>query len=286
MKMEKNTGIPYETFTQHIFNCILNQDTVNTIEVKHDVILQGKTTSHQIDVYWEFENGGIKYSTIVQAKDWNQNVTQGNILQFKAILDDLPNQPRGIFVTKKGYQKGAKEVSEKNGIVLYELREATDKDLETRIKTIIVNITAFVPHSTDVNFIPDNDWVKEERLRLNIKPDNLSLQISGMENELVFIDTKDNKITNVHTIINNFYPIGFQELLPTKKTYEFNTDAFIETGNQQFPKLKIKSVEATISVSKIEEVIQVGGEDIIKFILKNVISDSENLFDKDMGLIK
>lgn len=58
--MTKKTGIPYETFTQHIFNSILNQNAVKTIEVQHDVILQGKTIAHQIDVYWEFEIGGIK----------------------------------------------------------------------------------------------------------------------------------------------------------------------------------------------------------------------------------
>ena len=284
--MAKNTGIPYETFTQHIFNCILNQDAVNTIEVKHDVILQGKTTSHQIDVYWEFEIGDIKYSTIVQAKDWNQTVNQGELLKFKGILDDLPNQPRGIFVTQKGYQKGAKDVAENNGIILYELREATEKDLENRVKTIIINLTAYVPHSTGVTFIPDNDWIKEERIRLNIQPDNFSIQIRGMEDELVFIDQNGNEITDVHNIIKNFYPLGFQEIPPTKKTYEFDKDAFIETGNPQFPRFKVKGVEAVISVSKAEEVIEVGGEDIILFILKNVIDDSERLFDKDMKLIK
>ena len=284
--MSKNTGIPYETFTQHIFNSILNQDSVKTIEVKHDVILQGKDAAHQIDVYWEFEVGGINYSTIVQAKDWTQRVKQGDLFQFKTILNDLPNQPRGIFVTQTGYQQGAKDFAEKNGIILYELREATDKDLENRLKTIIINLTAFVPHSTGVNFIPDNDWIKEERLRLNIQTeDNFSLQIIGMEDELVFKDSNNNNITTVHNIIKDFYPIGFQELLPTKKTYEFSVDAFIETRNPKFPRLKIKAVEAVISISKAEEVIRIEGEDVIKFILKNVIDDSENLFDKNMKLI-
>ena len=64
--MSKNTGIPYEKLTQTIFNEIVNQHSVETIEVQQNVILKGKTVSHQIDVYWKFTHGGIDYHTIIQ----------------------------------------------------------------------------------------------------------------------------------------------------------------------------------------------------------------------------
>jgi restriction endonuclease Mrr len=104
--MSKRIGRSYEKLTQQIFAEALNSDDVRSIEVKHDVTLTGRTTDHQIDVYWEFERGGIKYITLVQAKDWATRVEQGELLKFKAVLDDLPNQPRGVFVTRTGYQKG------------------------------------------------------------------------------------------------------------------------------------------------------------------------------------
>lgn len=63
--MSKNTGHPYEKLTQQIFLDILNRDDVTNIEVKHDVTITRITTNHQIDVYWEFERGGIKYTTVV-----------------------------------------------------------------------------------------------------------------------------------------------------------------------------------------------------------------------------
>ena len=66
----KNTGIPYERLVQHIYRQITNCSGIHTIDVQHDIVLQGKTTSHQIDVYWEFALGGISYRTIIQAKDW------------------------------------------------------------------------------------------------------------------------------------------------------------------------------------------------------------------------
>src|SRR5208282_2707135 len=46
---------------------------------------------------------------------------------FKCVLDDLPNQPRGIFVTRSGYQQGAKDFAAAQGIILYELDEQPPK---------------------------------------------------------------------------------------------------------------------------------------------------------------
>jgi hypothetical protein len=124
MEKATNTGLPYEALTQAIFQTIHKQEAVQNIRVEHNVTLQGKLTTHQIDVYWKFAAGGVTYETIVQAKDWNKPASKGELLHFKAVLDDLPGQPRGIFVTRKGYQRVAKEVAKANGIVLFELDEA------------------------------------------------------------------------------------------------------------------------------------------------------------------
>ena len=72
-----NTGISYELITQQIFQEILDQDSVRTIEVKHNVTIQGKTLTHQIDVFWDFDLGGIRYITVVQAKDWSTTCRPG-----------------------------------------------------------------------------------------------------------------------------------------------------------------------------------------------------------------
>ena len=58
--MRANTGLPYELVVQSIFQEILDQDGACTIRVEHDVELQGRTTTHQIDVLWRFEIGGIR----------------------------------------------------------------------------------------------------------------------------------------------------------------------------------------------------------------------------------
>lgn len=46
--MTKNTGIPYEKMIQHIYQQILTCEGLDTINVQHNIILKGKTTSHQM----------------------------------------------------------------------------------------------------------------------------------------------------------------------------------------------------------------------------------------------
>jgi hypothetical protein len=120
-KKKKNTGIPYERLVQGIFQVLHDQEGVATIAVEQNKTLQGKISTHQIDVYWRFQTGGIEYEAIVQAKDWRSAVKQGDLFHFKCVVDDLPNQPRGIFVTRTGYQQCAKEFAAAQGIILYEL---------------------------------------------------------------------------------------------------------------------------------------------------------------------
>ena len=122
--VQKNTGIPYEQVTRAIFNQIVNTDfkDVRTIEIIHNAKLQGKTLTHQIDVYWKFEVGGLVYQTILQARDWGSKIKQGHILEFKGVLDDVPGQPRGIYVTRSGYQKGALTLANACGIELFVLQ--------------------------------------------------------------------------------------------------------------------------------------------------------------------
>jgi restriction endonuclease len=117
--MQNNTGIPYELLVQSIFQEILDQESAHTIRVEHNVELKGRTTTHQIDVLWRFSIGGITYTTLVQVKDWKSKIKKENVLAFRAVLDDIPGQPRGVLVTRSGFQSGAKTLAEKHGIKLY-----------------------------------------------------------------------------------------------------------------------------------------------------------------------
>jgi Restriction endonuclease len=122
---EKNTGIPYEIMVQRVFQEILDCESVQTIKVQRDVKVRGKSTWHQIDVLWDFTFADIRHLTIVQARDWNQTIKQEAILAFRQVLDDIPGQPRGVFVTRKGFQPGARKFAQDHGIRLFILRQGS-----------------------------------------------------------------------------------------------------------------------------------------------------------------
>jgi hypothetical protein len=98
-KKKKNTGRPYELLAQAIWQALNDQEGVANVKVQCNVTLQGNLTSHEIDLYWEFERNRVTYRTVVQAKDWINPVKQEQLIAFKKVLEDLPGQPRGIFVT-------------------------------------------------------------------------------------------------------------------------------------------------------------------------------------------
>ena len=161
--MAKNTGVEYEVLVKEIFEQILKYNLANlkTLKIEHDVYIKGNLGTHQIDVYWEFEFNGIKYKTVVQAKDWNSNVPQEKILAFNQILQDIPGQPRGIFITKTGYQKGAREIAEKLNIVLYELRKPTDKDWEGKMRDLKIILHGICSHLISCTPIFDKEYLEE-----------------------------------------------------------------------------------------------------------------------------
>lgn len=282
----KNTGKSYETLAQRVFDEILNQQAVTTVLVQHDVILQGKSTSHQIDVYWEFKAGGITYKTIVQAKDWASSVDQGELLKFKAIIDDLPGQPRGIFVSKTGYQSGAIDTAKANGIVLYELREPTDKDWQGRVKTINLSLHFFLPKN-GIEMIPDGKWVLEEAKRLNFQlDDKTNFEFAGMSNEMHLYDKDNNSCATMADVLKIYEPKEMKEVAPFITEHRFQEPTFLKTEMSGFPWFKINGLKITSSMTKHTEKIIIDGSTMVGYILRNVLDGGDQLFDKNARLKK
>lgn len=273
--MPKNTGRQFEKLTQQIFAEVLNRGEVRTVEVRHDVTLAGKTTNHQVDVYWEFERGGIRYITVVQAKDWTRLVGQGELLKFKEVLDDLPHQPRGVFVVRAGYQAGALTFAAAHGILLYVLREPTQADSWQ----VNLNLSAYCPRASDIRLIHDEAWRLEEAamLRLTEAP---RITIAAEVWELAVYDQSGRQSGTVKDVIDAFYPGGFRELPPTRMAHRFEQPTFIRTGVDGFPRLKIDAVEAIISVDKFETKWAFGAKELVGFILEDVTAGTALAFDR------
>ncbi len=71
--------------------------------------------------------GGLDHSVIVQVKKQKGRAKKGDLLLFRDVLLDIPGQPKGVFVSEHGYQKGALEVAQAAGITAFEIREISSE---------------------------------------------------------------------------------------------------------------------------------------------------------------
>jgi hypothetical protein len=275
--MKKNTGRSYEELTQAIFTALLHQDLVTTVAVQRNVKLQGKTGQHEIDVYWRFDVAGIAYETLVQCKDWTNAIPQGAILTFKAVLDDLPRQPRGVFVSRAGYQKGAREIAEKNGIELYELRLAGGRAEGPKVRLLL---RIFEPEITSLAPIIDPVWAEAERLRIGA---SASRPFNGRVAASSFDDESGTPRISVRELANLLVPSGFAESAPNVYTHHFEEPTYIITGIPESPRMRVTAVQATIAVHASEEEHTISVGDIAGFILENVTKRSTSTFDKNFN---
>ena len=274
----KNTGIPYELLTKRIFQDILDQSDVKTIEVKHNVTLQGKAAKHQIDVYWKFELNGFEYETVVQAKDWNQPVSQGALLQFKGVLDDLRGSPVGVFVTRTGYQSGARDYANVHGIKLFELREPTDQDYEGKIKEIHLRMHYQFPQVSQAQPVFDVEWAKAEKLRLLLTDEDLTIKFAGLDNQIFFKEANGTQVLSFHDA--SLKLIEKATTLDSFQSLTFDKPLFIDSFNPKFPLVRCLGFQARVQIIEDSREIVLKAEDTVEFILKNIATNKMDFIHK------
>jgi restriction endonuclease len=300
MENPVNTGIPYEVLVQQIFQTIANDTKADrTIVIQHDVTLQGITLRHQIDVYWEFEHLGILHKVVVQVKNWNNPLSQGELLKFKGVLDDLPGQPRGVVVTRRGYQSGAAEFASAHDIRLFELNEW---EPTSRVPTtltalgcahaevlgkvpkgepprLLLRVTPFEPQIDQPIFEADPAWLKD------LSPDVAAVLIGKRINyatpaDISFYDESGNVVGNLHAIcketVEDMKKEGATQV--RKLLHRFSAPTFIDTGLPAVPRMKITGFSANISIKRGEPVDSpFDVPNIVTFILRDLSTGKKRL---------
>ncbi|MBI2543456.1 MAG: restriction endonuclease [Candidatus Aenigmarchaeota archaeon] len=116
------------------------------IRIFHNLLMQGKSTKHKIDVYVEVSLPTVSFKQIINAKYWSNNVPKKEVSDIIAIKDDL-NVHNGIIVSKKGFQSGAVQLAKGNGIQLLKVLEPSEMKVK---KAISLNIMKY-PEVTHFN---------------------------------------------------------------------------------------------------------------------------------------
>ena len=156
-----NPNTEYEIFAQEVYQLLLDAGKPRGAKVKHDIKLMGESgCEHQIDVYWEYKLDGKIHRVAIECKNYSSSVPVGKVRDFFGVLHDLGDM-RGIMVSKKGFQEGAKKFAEQYGISLHELREPGTGE------TIIGEID-LVMHldMRQTLFLIDEEWAAEKGLNL------------------------------------------------------------------------------------------------------------------------
>jgi len=258
-----------------IFEHIHLRSDIKTIVVEHNTTLPGIKGKHQIDLYWKFELSGIVYYTIIQVKNWRSRVNQGELLKFSAVLNDLPNQPRGVFVTRSGYQKGAKQIADAEGILLYELQPISKSDPNKDINVGFLNFNFSMVEHNNVRVIPDAAWLKEKGIthRNQIVP----------RNAMVFYDEKNNELGTLTSVLKSYNDKPRPEI-KTEVFHRFEQPTFCKSNDGKVPLHKVTGFTFTPDPKKWSETKPLLGSDIVGFVLNNITKESHQEFEWKPGL--
>ncbi len=283
----KNTGREYEELTEEIFKSILDMKNYVTLRLDRNVKVKGKSgQKHEIDVYWEYQLGHDPSPKLIlfQSKDWKSNVSKGDVMAFHCVLQDIPGQPNGIYVTKTGYQSGAIEYAKFHGNPLWELRPPTKEDWENRIKDIHFEIHCSTP-DVKLEFSFDNEWARNKFDELGIEPVELSM--AGMKRDIYIFDKQFQQTNETLDSIENKYIKICEDSKSDHMEIEhdFVPESYIRTNNDAFPFMKINGIKFDINILKHNETMIIKGEDVVKYKLSECFSGALFTINKDNRLI-
>ena len=95
------------------------RDGNSQVKIHHGRKFIGKRSghAHEIDVSFELDVAGTQLLVLVECKAYRRRVGIDEVMEFASRLDDIAAH-KGIFVTTKGFQKGAIKFAASKGIAL------------------------------------------------------------------------------------------------------------------------------------------------------------------------
>lgn len=267
-----NPNTAFECFTQRIIQRLVNSEVLKPTLVRHNVKLKGKSgCEHQIDVYWEYEKDGAMNRVAIECKNYDSNVSIGKVRDFLSVLQDLENV-RGIMVTSKGYQKGAKKFAEYYGISLKKLRRPEWNESIGAITTVDQM------DSVHRLFKIDEGWATEhsfsiDRLRnvyANLFPDKAGYWRAATH---LPIETVDRNIRdsqgNVISSLDNLGLMCLEKQEPgTVILFPFK-DGWVES--RHWGPVRIREVKFEYESTVQETTIQLAADDFVEAILEDAL---------------
>ena len=243
-----NPNTEYERFTQEVYQQLLSCQHPNIANVQHNIRLEGRSgCKHQIDVYWEYEKDGVKHRVAIECKNYSNHVPKEKVCAFQGVLSDLDGV-EGIMVSKKGFQRGAKQYAKANGISLHELREPEGEDNIIGEMSLGFHIEIKRPL-----YKVDKVWANAH----NIDVSDEFIYLPPVDDKIR--DSKGNVITSLRTVEDG-------------STFE---DAYVRTI--PWGAVKILEVKYAYRTEDQQRNISIDAGEFVKAILKDAFSDNPGI---------
>ncbi len=139
-----NTPKDLESYIQYVHSSLLNLQDEGVI-VSRATTLRGNSTSHEFDVYYQFERAGIAHKVAIECKFTRRPVEKADVMEFHAKIQEVGN-PQGVMVSKSGYQKGAIEYGNFHHIKLLKLEDIPTLNILVgdRVKSIALPSAEYI----------------------------------------------------------------------------------------------------------------------------------------------
>lgn len=262
----------YEVFTSQLVETLASHNQVRTRTLRQDASIEGEATSHQIDVWWEFEWEGVRRRLAFQCKHQKRPVKKGDALTFVGVLKDLSRrETSGIMVSRVGFTKGALEVLRHYEVGALELRRPSEKDWTGRVQDIRVQFSFQFPRLKEVEFGLVNE------------------ADSGVLDDYPLYFIRDfPELATIHRAGTPTSRSLLSELLdhagermnhpPVRGEVRFGSATYLQP-DLDAPLIEIDRIAYDIDLAQPRDEIVIRGTDVIRFVLRDAVSCSWLTFD-------
>lgn len=271
---KKNTGKAFEQLVTEIYQAFCDHSAQSEgfrkVNVQHDVTLNGKLgNTHQVDVYWEFELAGTTYLTVVEVKDWSTSIKQEHIMAFKAKLDDIPGCPRGIFVSRGGFQKGAKMYAAAHGITLIQISSDNSP-------SFIVHISSTTTHYDCLTILCDEYWLSMDIKRVEAAK---NADMNKPFNEIYLINPLKEKVSIYDLMCMRAVPYYYS---PDYECHSIEIplagEWYLESGNPHIPWIKIVAFKYVCYNTSCQSTLALARKDFPNYIIFDLMREKKHQY--------
>ena len=275
-----NPNIEYELFTRHIYEVLINNTSPHPINVKQNVKIKGRSgNDNQIDVYFDLENNNTIQPVVIECKNYNSLVPVSRVRDFYGVLNDIGGNIKGIMVSKKGFQKGAKQFAKTYGISLVELREVPENEIIGAIQSHHYLEKTHHLYRIDEAFARNNNInINQTRKFYSyLQPEKADYWLNSVfvpletEDSIIY-DNNGKYLSSLKELDNNTpfrmlqdYVIGF-------------SDGWVKT--RQWGMVKINSVKIESEVDEQDIIINLEANGFVEAIIKDVLSNESRYVTK------